>query len=151
MEAVRNLYGGLTRLLTWLAPVGDLTIRLWLANIFLKSGLTKIASWGSTLFLFRNEYHVPLVPPELAAYLGTFAELCFPVLLALGLGTRFSALVLFIFNIVAVVSYPFLWTEEGQVGFTNHVMWGLLLLVPMLHGAGKLSLDDLFGKRLTSR
>jgi putative oxidoreductase len=151
LEAIRNGYGHLTRLLAWLAPAGDLVIRLWVANVFLKSGLTKIAGWDSTLFLFSNEYHVPLLPPELAAYLGTFAELCFPVLLALGLGTRFSALALFIFNIFAVVSYPFLWTEEGQVGFTNHVTWGLLLLVPMLHGAGKLSLDELLGKRLTSR
>jgi putative oxidoreductase len=144
MEALRNFYGHLTRVLTWLAPVGDLTIRLWVANVFLKSGLTKIAGWDSTLYLFSNEYHVPLLSPELAAYAGTFTELCFPVLLAFGLGTRFTALVLFVFNIMAVISYPGL----EEVGIKDHQYWGLLLLVPLLHGAGKLSLDYLFHKRV---
>jgi putative oxidoreductase len=144
MEGVRNFYGQLTRLLTWLAPVGDLIIRLWVANVFLKSGLTKIDNWDSTLYLFSNEYHVPLLSPALAAYAGTFTELCFPVLLGLGLGTRFTALVLFIFNIVAVISYPGL----EEVGMRDHQYWGLLMLVPLLHGAGKLSLDYLFHKRL---
>jgi putative oxidoreductase len=144
MEVVRKLYGQLTRLLDLLAPLGDLLIRLWVANAFLKSGLTKIDNWDSTLYLFNNEYHVPLLPPELAAYAGTFIELCFPVLLALGLGTRFTALVLFVFNIMAVISYPGL----EEVGIKDHQYWGLLLLVPLLHGAGKLSLDYLFQKRL---
>jgi putative oxidoreductase len=147
MEVVRKLYGQLTRLLDLLAPLGDLLIRLWVANAFLKSGLTKIDNWDSTLYLFNNEYHVPLLPPELAAYAGTFIELCFPVLLALGLGTRFTALVLFVFNIMAVISYPGL----EEVGIKDHQYWGLLLLVPLLHGAGKLSLDYLFHKRLERR
>jgi putative oxidoreductase len=144
MEVVRKLYGQLTRLLDLLAPLGDLLIRLWVANVFLKSGLTKIDNWDSTLYLFSNEYHVPLLPPELAAYAGTFIELCFPVLLALGLGTRVTALVLFVFNIMAVISYPGL----EEVGIKDHQYWGLLMLVPLLHGAGKLSLDYLFQKRL---
>jgi putative oxidoreductase len=75
---------------------------------------------------------------------GTFVELCFPVLLALGLGTRVTALVLFVFNIMAVISYPGL----EEVGIKDHQYWGLLMLVPLLHGAGKLSLDYLFQKRL---
>jgi len=63
-------------------------------------------------------------------------------LLALGLGTRFTALALFAFNIIAVVSYP----DVGEVGLKDHQHWGLLLLVPLLHGAGKLSLDHWLSK-----
>jgi putative oxidoreductase len=90
----------------FLAPVADLAIRLWVATAFFKSGLVKIQSWESTLALFTYEYSVPVLTPETAAYLGTFTELVFPVFLALGLAGRFSAAVLFIFNIVAVISYP---------------------------------------------
>src|SRR6185369_1177199 len=73
---------------------------------FLLSGLTKIHDWSVTLALFENEYHVPVLSPSVAAALGTATELSMPVLLALGLGTRFAAAVLFVFNIVAVMSYP---------------------------------------------
>jgi putative oxidoreductase len=82
------------------------------------------------------------LPTELAAYLGTGVELSMPVLLALGLATRFSALVLFVFNIIAVVSYPSL----NEIGIKDHQHWGLLLLVPLFHGAGRLSLDYLIEK-----
>lgn len=126
----------------WLSPASDLLIRLWIANIFWKAGTVKLASWDSTLYLFQYEYAVPLLPPELAAYLGTAVELSMPVLLALGLATRFSALTLFIFNIIAVVSYPTL----NEIGIKDHQYWGLLLLVPLFHGAGKLSLDHLVSK-----
>ena len=126
----------------WLSPASDLLIRLWIANIFWKAGLVKIASWDSTLYLFQYEYQVPLIPPELAAYLGTGVELSMPVLLALGLGTRFSALVLFVFNIIAVVSYPTL----NEIGIKDHQYWGLLLLLPLFHGAGKISLDFFVAK-----
>ena len=88
------------------APLADLGVRLFVAAVFFQSGLTKIANWDSTLSLFENEYAVPLLPSNVAAYLGTGVELFFPVLLVLGLGTRFAAFVLFVFNIVAVVSYP---------------------------------------------
>ncbi|HEU0204348.1 MAG TPA: DoxX family protein, partial [Burkholderiaceae bacterium] len=72
--------------LNFLAPVIDLTVRLWVAAVFFKSGLTKIQSWDTTLLLFENEYQVPFLSPETAALLGTGAELVLPVLLALGLG-----------------------------------------------------------------
>ncbi|SEB25487.1 DoxX family protein [Variovorax sp. YR216] len=124
-------------------PAVDLGVRLFVASVFFKSGLTKIATWSSTLSLFENEYAVPLLPPEVAAYLGTGVELLFPVLLAIGLGTRFSAFVLFVFNIIAVVSYP----DLGAVGLRDHQTWGLLLLVTLLHGPGKLSLDHLVARR----
>src|SRR5712691_4346705 len=87
-------------------PLLDLAIRLYVSSVFFKSGLTKIANWESTLFLFENEYHVPVLPPEAAAYLGTATELAMPILLAVGFGARFSAAVLFVFNIVAATSYP---------------------------------------------
>jgi putative oxidoreductase len=140
VDRVRRLMRGLD----WLAPLVDLALRLVVAAVFFKSGLTKIASWDSTLALFENEYAVPLLPPEVAALLGTSVELFFPVLLVLGLGTRFAALVLFVFNIVAVISYP----DLGAVGLKDHQTWGLLLLVTLTHGPGALSLDRLIGRRV---
>ena len=126
------------------APLADLAVRLFVATVFFQSGLTKIANWDSTLSLFENEYAVPLLPSNLAAFLGTGVELLFPVLLVAGLGTRFAAFVLFVFNIVAVVSYP----DLGAAGLKDHQLWGLLLLVTLLHGPGALSLDRLIGRRL---
>ena len=123
--------------LNFLSPLIDLGIRLWVANVFWKSGLTKIANWDTTLALFTNEYQVPLLSPEVAAVLGTGAELFFPVLLALGLGARFSAAALFVFNYIAVISYP----DLNEVGIKDHIYWGILLLVTLLHGPGKISID----------
>jgi len=126
-----------------LAPWVDLGVRLFVASVFLKSGLIKISSWDSTLALFDNEYAVPLLPSEVAAVLGTGVELLFPVLLVLGLGTRFAAVVLFIFNIIAVVSYP----DLSAVGLKDHQTWALLLLIPLLHGPGRVSIDQLIRRR----
>ena len=133
--------GAAHRGLQALAPLADLAVRLFVAAVFFKSGLTKIATWSSTLALFENEYAVPLLPPEIAAWLGTGVELAFPVLLAIGLGARFSAGVLFVFNI-AVVSYP----DLTAAGLKDHQTWGLLLLVSLLHGPGQISLDHLIGR-----
>ena len=80
---------------------------------------------------------MPLLPPQAAAILGTGVELVFPVLLVIGLATRFSAATLFVFNIVAVISYPGL----SEVGLKDHIYWGILLLVTLLHGSGKISID----------
>jgi putative oxidoreductase len=129
--------------LDFLSPGLDLVIRLWVANVFWKSGLTKIASWDSTVALFTYEYHVPLLSPELAAFLGTAVELSMPVLLVLGLGTRFGAAVLFVFNIIAVISYP----DLNEIGLKDHQYWGLLLLVPLLHGPGRLSIDHFLRRK----
>ena len=139
LEQGRRLVRGLDQL----SPVVDLALRLFVAAVFFKSGLTKLASWDSTLALFENEYAVPLLPPELAALLGTGVELFFPVLLVLGLGTRLAAAVLFVFNVVAVISYP----DLGAVGLKDHQTWGLMLLVTLTHGPGALSLDRLLGRR----
>lgn len=136
-----------------LSPISDLLLRLWVANVFWKSGLTKIQGWSwdsglpqSTLFLFQYEYEVPLLSPLLAAYLAAGIELLFPVLLALGLAGRFAAAVLFVFNVMAVVSYPGL----QAAGKLDHLMWGIVLLVPLLRGPGKISIDYFFRKRFIS-
>lgn len=138
-----ELYRRLVAGLEFLSPLLDLGIRIFVASVFLKSGLTKIASWSTTIALFENEYAVPLLPPVAAAYLGTAAELGLPVLLLFGLGTRAAAMALFVFNIIAVVSYP----DLSEVGLMDHQYWGLLMLVTIFHGPGKLSLDHLIGRR----
>ena len=132
-----------TDTLTFLSPIGDLILRCWVANAFWVSGLTKIQNWDSTLYLFTDEYAVPLLSPEIAAYLGTATELGFPVLLAFGLLGRFAALSLFLFNIVAVLSYP----DLGAAGIEQHKIWGIMLLVCFLHGPGRLSVDHWIKKR----
>ncbi len=120
-------------------PALLLFCRLWVAWVFFNSGMTKIASWDSTLFLFEYEYQVPILPWELAAYLGTAAELIIPVFIALGLFTRPFAAILFVFNIIAVVSYPLLWEK----GFYDHQLWGLMILINIVWGAGAISMDKL--------
>jgi putative oxidoreductase len=121
-----------------------LAVRLYVASVFFKSGLTKIASMDTTILLFTHEYQVPLLSPTLAAYLGTAAELILPVMLALGLGGRFAAAALFAFNIMAVISYP----DLNEAGVMQHQYWGVLLLIPLLFGPGKLSIDWIIRRRL---
>jgi putative oxidoreductase len=142
-----GLGGWAQRGLATLAPLADLGVRLFVAGVFFQSGLTKIANWDSTVSLFENEYAVPLLSPEVAAFAGTGVELVFPVLLALGLGSRFAAFVLSVFNVVAVLSYP----DLGAAGLRDHQTWGLLLLVTLLHGPGALSLDRLLGRLFSRR
>lgn len=114
-----------------------LGIRLYLAWVFIASALTKVRDWNITLALFENEYHVPLLSPAAAALLGTTAEFALPLLLVVGFGTRAAALALFVFNIVAVVSYP----DLSDAGFKDHVLWGALMLVLAVYGPGRISLD----------
>lgn len=124
-------------------PLIDLGIRLWVANVFWRSGVASLKDWQTTIDLFTYEYQVPLLSPTVAAALGTGVELVFPLLLAAGLATRFSAAVLFLFNIVAVVSYPGL----GENGLKDHLYWGVLLLVTLFHGPGKISLDHFLWRK----
>ncbi len=143
MQKLVALVRPVIRGLDFLSPLLDLAIRVWVANVFWKSGMTKIASWDSTVALFTHEYHVPLLSPEIAAFLATGVEVTMPVLLVLGLGARFSAAVLFVLNIVAVISYP----DLNEIGLKDHYYWGLLLLIPLLHGPGKLSVDHWLRKK----
>jgi len=131
------------RALERLSPVLDLVIRLWLAAVFFKLGLSKISSWDITIALFTYEYHVPLVLPAAAAVIAIAIELVFPAFLALGLEARLSSAVLFVFNLVAVVAYPDLSQEELK----DHIYWGLLLLVPLVHGPGRISVDHVIRKK----
>ena len=137
------LRGGLSALSHVLA----LVMRLYVAHDFFLSGLTKLRDWDSTLFLFREEYHVPLLPPEVAAFMGAGGELVLPVLLVLGLGGRFAALGLTVMNIVAVISYPGL----APAALKDHYLWGAMLLVILCYGPGKLSLDAWLWPRLTGK
>ncbi|MDH3319706.1 MAG: DoxX family protein [Betaproteobacteria bacterium] len=141
------------RIIGWLqgaAHVLDLGIRLYVAEVFFRSGLLKIGNWDGTLYLFSNEYHVPLLSPEAAAWLGTFGELAFPPLLALGLAARFGALSLSFVNLMAVVSYWHV-LATNEAARMSHVYWGVLLLVTLCHGPGRLSLDYLVRRRWLAR
>jgi putative oxidoreductase len=144
-QPVVNLACSAVRALDRVAPVVGLAIRLYVANVFFKSALTKVQSWDATLALFEYEYAVPLLAPPVAAWLGTTVELFAPVFLALGLGGRLSALVLFAFNMVAVVSYP----DISPAGVKDHMLWGWLLAVVFFYGPGKLSVDHFVVRRIT--
>jgi putative oxidoreductase len=111
--------------------------------VFLRSGWLKLQDWEGTLFLFQEEYHVPLLPPELAAWMGTGGELVFPVLLALGLLSRPAALGLFVVNAMAVISYP----DLAPAALKDHHLWGVLAAGLAVFGAGRLSLDRLVWRR----
>lgn len=122
----------------YLAPVFDLALRLFLANAFFKSGLTKIQNWDSTLYLFSDVYQVPLLPSDVAAYLATGAELGLPVLLVFGLFARFAAAGLFILNAVAAYSY---YSELSEAGLNQHLYWGMMLTVLLILSRGAWSAD----------
>ena len=133
--------------MSWFSPLFLLGLRVYVANVFFKSGLTKIQDFSSTVALFENEYKVPVISPTLAAISGTGAELILPALLVLGLASRPTALALFVFNIVAVVAYP----DISESGIKDHMLWGTMILVIAFFGAGKLSVDQWIKSRLVSR
>jgi len=137
------LYSGFTSLLERLQPLAGLAMRLYVGKVFLVSGWLKISRWDSTLALFVNEYHVPLLSPHVAAVMATMGELGFATLLIAGLGSRVAALGLFFVNAVAVVSYP----DLSPAGFKDHVLWGALLLVLSIYGPGRISADRWLGVR----
>jgi putative oxidoreductase len=127
----------------WGGALLGLSLRAYLGWIFFKAGLAKIADWESTLSLFRDEYQVPLLSPEIAAALGTTGELVLPLLLWAGLLSRPAALGLFIVNLMAVISYPLLFTFDCPAALNDHRYWGLLLLVLAVFGPGRISVDAL--------
>jgi len=126
-----------------LQPLAQLVARLYAAKVFFWSGLTKLRDWETTVALFTDEYHVPLLPSEVAALLGTTGELVLPVLLVLGLAGRFAALGLFVVNAIAVISLA----EIAEPALMLHVFWGSLLVGLVLWGPGRWSLDHLLFKR----
>ena len=142
-QRVAGLYAAMASLLERLQPLAALAIRLYVGKVFLVSGWLKLSRWDSTLALFQNEYHVPVLPPPVAAVMAMLGELGFATLLIAGLGTRLAALGLFFVNAVAVISYP----DLSPAGLKDHVLWGALLLVVAIYGPGRVSLDQRLGGR----
>ena len=132
------------RVASWLESPLLLAIRWFVAWQFLKSGWLKISDWETTLYLFQDEYHVPLLPPALAAVAGTAGELVFPTLLVVGLLGRYAAVGLSAVNVLAVISYAHVLLGEGfEAALGQHYLWGALLLVVAVFGPGRWSLDAL--------
>lgn len=135
------------RVFARLEPIVLLGMRLWVGWAFFAAGWLKFTSWDSTLFLFREEYHVPLLPSGVAAVLGTGGELVFPVLLWLGLTGRLAALGLSAVNVMAVVAYAHVLLAEGfEAAIAQHYLWGLALMILLVFGPGKLSVDHLLAR-----
>jgi putative oxidoreductase len=133
-----------------------LLARFAIAGVFWKSGQTKIQGFqldpiagvyefglprfaDSTLFLFQEEYKVPFLPPELSAVLATIGEHVFPVLILIGLATRFSALALLgMTAVIQIFVYP--------AAYPTHATWAAILLFLMWRGAGTLSIDHVIAR-----
>jgi putative oxidoreductase len=135
-----------------LQPLLLLATRWYVSWQFLKSGWLKVTDWDSTLDLFRSEYHVPVLPPHIAAITGAFGELFFPCLLVLGVGGRIGPLGLSFVNIMAVISYRQVLLSEGfEAALAQHVLWGFMLLLLIVFGNGPIALDRLIAPRLHAR
>jgi len=120
-----------------------LAARIFPAAVFWLSGRTKVDGFSlkdSTFFLFEHEYALPIIDPALAAYLATMAEHVFPVLLVIGLATRYAALSLLIMTaVIQIFVYPGAWVTHG--------LWAVAFLYVMARGTGMLSLDALIARR----
>ena len=116
-----------------------------MAQVFFASGLTKLRDWDITLALFMDEYKVPGLPPEVAAWMGTCGEMGLPVLLVLGLGGRVGALGLSVVNAVAVISLA----EIAPEALQQHITWGVLLAALAIFGSGRWSLDSFLDRYLS--
>jgi putative oxidoreductase len=104
-----------------------LPLRLAIATVFWNSGMAKLANWDSTLFLFSDEYQLPLLPPALAATMAATTELSAPPLLLLGMTF-----------VIEVFVYPLAWP--------THIQWAAMLPVLICHGGGAVSVDRLLGR-----
>ena len=142
--SIRAFWNGIADTLTKLVDHSVLALinRIAIAAIFFFSGRTKVDGFltvnDSAYTLFREEFQVPLLSPELAAHMATYAEHLFPLLLVLGLFTRFSALALLgMTAVIQIFVYPDAWP--------THLSWAGLLLYLVARGAGKASLDHVAG------
>jgi putative oxidoreductase len=122
----------------------QLMFRIAIAAVFWSSGLTKIASWDTTIALFRNEYMVPLLPPEVAAVMSATFELSCSALIVVGLATRLATLPLLGMTFVIEV---FVYSEY----WTMHLMWASVLLFLLTKGPGVFSLDHYTGRLLRAK
>jgi putative oxidoreductase len=121
-----------------------LFVRVAAGHVFWASGRTKVDGWSLkpiTIDLFRDEYALPIIPPEIAAYAATVAEHVLPILLLFGLASRFAAAGLAVMTLVIqFLVYPDAWWPQ-------HSLWLGLLLVIVASGPGRLSLDHLLARR----
>ena len=116
----------------------QLLFRLAVGAVFLKAGSLKLTSWESTIGLFRDEYQVPVLPPEIAAAMATTFELGCSTLLILGLGTRLATLPLLgMLAVIQLFVYPSAWAD--------HLTWGSILVAVLTRGAGAVSVDRWLG------
>lgn len=134
------------------SPLLDLAIRLFMANIFFKSGWLKFKNflngdWGSTVYLFQDIHPIPGVPAHIAAVAGTAGELVLPVLLALGLFGRFGAAGLLIMTLTIQYLVP----ASYDIASPEHYYWMLLLAVALIKGPGAISLDNLIRRFLRKK
>jgi putative oxidoreductase len=110
-------------------------------SVFIRSGTQKLSDWNSTLLLFQNEYHTPVLPPEIAAYTATTLEIGCSSLILAGLLTRVSTLLLLGMTLtIQLFIYPEAWP--------THIQWLAFMIVLVLRGPGRVSLDALIGPRL---
>ncbi len=154
LDASRRSWRLVESALEWLQNPTLLAARVYVAYVFLESGLQSLRDWSSTLWLYANCFQVPVLPPVVAAVAGTAGEIVLPPLLALGLFGRFGALGLFVVNAVALLSY--LHTQQValtaigshvNVAVMFHLIWGLLALITALWGPGRWSLDAWWSRR----
>ena len=142
LHALRSLNVFAARIAAHVEAVLLLALRLYVSWQFLKSGWLKLQDWETTRFLFHEEYRVPLLAPAVAAVLGTAGEIVFPLALALGLLGRYSALGLWCVNALAVVAYAHVLYAEGfEAAIAQHYLWGVVLLVLIVFGPGRISVD----------
>lgn len=139
-ESVVRLWLPVRRALDALQSPALLAARVYVAWVFFASGLTKLRDWETTVALFTDEYKVPLLSPAVAAFMGTAGELSLPVLLVIGLATRFSALGLFVVNAVAVIALQ----EIAPAALQQHILWAALLVGIAVFGGGKWTLERRF-------
>jgi putative oxidoreductase len=137
---IHGVIAALGRIPDWFIA---LAARFFPAAVFWQSGETKVAVWHlkpSAISLFENEYQLPLIDPTIAAYVSAFSEHFFPILLVIGLATRFSALALLCMTVVIeIFVYPGAWPTHG--------VWATCLLVVIARGPGWLSLDHLIARK----
>jgi putative oxidoreductase len=118
-----------------------LPLRAAVATVYWNSGMAKLANWDTTLFMFEEEYRVPILPPDIAANMALAIELTTPILLILGLLTRPAAAVLLgMTAVIQIFVYPGAWP--------THIQWAAMLLVLLCRGAGRISLDFLIRRRV---
>ncbi len=134
-----RLFSGLFEKLSALSFLPVLGIRVWIGLVFWKSGQTKIADWAGTVALFKDEYKVPVIPPEVAAFLATSVELSAPIMVILGIGARFGALAMLLMTAVIEFTY---------MHFDVHVVWALTLSLILFQGPGAASFDALIKKKM---